>query len=265
MGIELTPEGAHSRAAHPPGFSRLRLCIPATPHRGGARANGGGDGPVEPMSLLLSSTSPTSDAFVAPGALPSGCPPSSRLCRPALTIWPKPPRSPVSRRAHPEGCSPNAEDLVPGTSPHFLAARRSERRLHEPPSRAWGPAPFIVSTRDALSRGSRRLAADVVGNMSPCSPRHRRCSAFTRSRRHRRSFVTPATPRPGSHCPARIPPARSDGYLSHRAALAPAPFTVRHLSVRSEARPARSPWPSLARAPPRRSGLPPSAWLRMRR
>jgi len=100
------------------------------------------------------------------------------------------------------------------------------------------------------------LAADVAGNMSPCSPRHRRCSAFTPSRRHRRSLVIPASPRPGSHCPARISPDRSDGYLSHRATLAPAPFTVRHLSVRSEARPARSPWPSLARAPPRRSGLP---------
>jgi hypothetical protein len=111
-------------------------------------------------------------------------------------------------------------------------------------------------TRDALPRGIRRFTADVAGSVLPRSPRHRRSSTVTLSRRRRRSFMTAATPRPGFHCP--VPDSRrrrSERYLSPRAMLAPAPFTVRHLTVLSKARPARPPCP-----PSRRRGAAQEIW-----
>lgn len=121
-------------------------------------------------------------------------------------------------------------------------------QLHELLPRTSGPASSINSTRDALPRGSRRFAADVAGSVLPHSPRHRRCYAVMLSRRCRRSFMTAATPRPGFHCPVtNFRRRRSKRYLSSRAMHAPAPFTVRHLTVRSKARPARPPWPHFFR------------------
>lgn len=212
------------------------------------------------MSLLLSSTRSCSDAFVALELLTSGYPAFGSLTAFSFARFVP---SPKTLPSSPAGFPPSHSR--PRGSRAITRAPRTPFPSLPPVSTAHAASmgfrpdlrscAFHLSTRDALSRGRRRLVAHVpdstnaaenaVATLRSCF--HAVADAFARGLRLLQPVLTARHSSPNVDSTVSLP-------SSH---AAPAPFTVRHLAVRSKARPARSPWLS----PPwsRASG---PAWLR---